>query len=619
MSHRHRSTHGVATLIDEASAHHERVLLGQAYSPLFPDDLPFAALADVPADVARRDVAQLTAIGQGIEDYRAGLTGTAGALAPYIGATEEDIRELALHYAKYNLPGCQKLAWAERLLGSPVPGESVMTKMARVYDARFWRRAIRVILMREREHFFLRLQLVGSRAEAYISDAQLHSRTAQLRRQEKWMKDTVLIPRYLTPDALETGAMTLKSVAVSPVQRFAKLYTFVKAMDVLAHENGLAAGMLTITLEPEWHPNPSHGTSSWNGTTPRDAHRLMGKRWQSVLRDLDRAGVGVSGLRVAEPHKDGCPHWHLWLLYLPAAESQILATVMKYFPNKLKVRAPNRKGEDSTGADRVYETVADLLAGAGRPPRYAKEGAQVELSCIDRRISSGASYAMKYLLKTVDAGDDLNKQAGLLPQTEDETEKKAKREEHKAAARRVDAYRSLWGINAGQLFGVAKCLTAWDELRRLEETPSHPLLAKLWALARGTDKPGRIPAGAEQRGDAKGFIEALGGLAACGKPAKDAVRFSIGRLVEQATNGYGETIARTKGVTLVERRRVKQSVGQRIHKKTGEVTTKTAWRSVKTVLASVKTRLQEWMLVAKKHEKTALQQAARRLQAEAYS
>src|SRR5690606_35474994 len=128
-----------------------------------------------------------------------------------------------------------------------------------------------------------------------------------------------------------------------------------------------------------------------------------------------------------------------------------------------------------------------------------------------------------------------NKQVGLLPDTEDDAQKKAKRDEHKASARRVDAYRSLWGINAGQLFGVAKCLTVWDELRRLVDAPTHPLLAKLWALARGTDKPGRIPAGAELRGDAKAFIEALGGLAACGKPRKDAVRLSIGRLVEPPT------------------------------------------------------------------------------------
>jgi len=59
-----------------------------------------------------------------------------------------------------------------------------------------------------------------------------------------------------------------------------------------------------------------------------------------------------------------------------------------------------------------------------------------------------------------------------------------KRAKHAASAKRVDAYRSLWGMNAGQLFGVAKCLTAWDELRRLATAPEHPQLKALWVLAR---------------------------------------------------------------------------------------------------------------------------------------
>ena len=76
--------------------------------------------------------------------------------------------------------------------------------MARVSDARFWRRAVRVLLLREREHLFLRLRLVGKSAGAYVSDVQLSSRLAQLKRQAEWMKRTVLVPRYLAPgDATE--------------------------------------------------------------------------------------------------------------------------------------------------------------------------------------------------------------------------------------------------------------------------------------------------------------------------------------------------------------------------------------------------------------------------------
>ena len=618
---RSRSTVGVDALIEQATARHEATLLVATLSPLFPEDCPWSSIASVPEKPAHRLRHQLSVVTAAVVDYRTSLTASAGQLAAWLDATDEDVRELALEFAQRRLPATDKVVWAERVLRASVPGESEATRTARVNDARFWRRAIRVLLLREREHFFLRLRLVGESAEAYVSDVQLSARLAQLKRQAQWMKETVLVPRYLAPDDVKDGLLTLDKVASSPRTRFAKLYAFVKAMDAISIEQGLASCMLTFTLEPEWHPNPSHGGNSWNGASPREAHQSLAARWQSILRDLDRLGVGVSGLRVVEPHKDACPHWHLWLLYSPRAEQAILQTVMRYFPLKLKVRSPRAKGSTSAAGDRIFDTLDDLKAKVSRVPRHAKEGAQVELARIDRTISSGASYAMKYLLKTVDGGDQLNAQTGLFaegpaaspPQS---AKQKKRRAEHLAAAQRVDSYRALWGINAGQLFGVAKCLTAWDELRKLGETPSHPLLKSLWTLARGSDKEGRIGAGEAVRGDAKGFIEALGGLAACGKSAKGAARTCIGRLTETALNGYGEVIDRTKGVTLVERTRARVVIGERISKATGEITPKMAFRSCRTVLASIRTRTGHWSLAPKQNEKMAVYLAEQRFLAQ---
>lgn len=602
-----RSTHGVDVLIDHACANLERTRLAEILSPLFPDDSPWSALADIPAPITLRHSSRLSVVARELARYRAGLTCTAGRLARYLDASEEDIRDLALHYAKFQLPGTQKLRWAARLLGTTIPGQSVVSRLARVNDARFWRRTIRSRLLREREHFYLRLGLIGKRTEIYVSDQQLVTRRAQLRRQERWMRETVLLPRFPIPDDDKREPLTLADVAAGPSERFAKLYTFVNAMDAIAQSEHLSTGMLTLTLEPVWHPNPSVGQCSWNGASPREAHQCMGRRWQSVLRDLDRIGIGLSGLRVVEPHADACPHWHIWMLYRPEAETTILSTVMRYFPNRLKVRAGGSRARSSMATDLMFDTRDALLRGLGRPPAYSREGAQVELSRIDRDISSGASYAMKYLLKTVDAGGELSQKVGLFSESGDE-QQQLKRKRHQETARRVDAFRALWGINAGQLFGVAKCLTAWDELRRLQKAPESPELRKLWGLARGTDQEGRIPAGANQRGDAQGFIRALGGLAACGKPAQNAVSHSIGRMTEAGVNVYGEPIVRTRGVTLIERKPQKVE-RERVNKITGEITARLIWRTVKTIVAEVRTRLVEWMLVPKD---VAKRQTARR-------
>lgn len=607
-----RSVDDIAALIEQTVFAQETRFLADVFSPLLPEHCPWQHLSEFDRATAKREAPRIKTVTVRLAEFRHELTATAGVLAPWLDASDEDVRDVALHYAQYQLPGTQKIGWATKRLGRPIPGECSATQFARINDARFWRRAIRVRLLREREHFYLRLKLIGRGQEVYVSDRQLQTRTRQLRQQAQWMKDTVLVPRFLLPGEASKGLFTLDKVASTPKTRFAKLYAFTRAMDEIAQADGLEAGMLTLTLEPEWHPNPIHGAGSWNGSSPRDAHRSMTQRWQSILRDLDRAGIGLSGLRVVEPHQDSCPHWHIWLLYKPAAESFILATVMRYFPNKLKVRAPSRKGDKSHADDRMYETRVDLLAGKARPLTKPQEGAQLELSRIDRSISSGASYAMKYLLKTVDAGEQLNNQAGLFAETVTVKEDAARKEKHEATAKRVDAYRALWGINAAQLFGVAKCLSAWDELRRLTKPPLESRLQKLWALARGTDQPGRIAKNTGIQGKPKAFIEALGGLAACGKPPKNEVRHSIGRLTEAKTNGYGEEIQRAKGVTLVERRRQKVLKGQ-VDRDTGEIYARSGWRSVKTVVASVVTRVGDWTLAQQRNEASAIKLAEARM------
>lgn len=212
---------------------------------------------------------ELKAVTAAVADYRASLTASAGELAPWLDASEEDVRALAMSFAKLDLSGIpdlsepgvretllalpsvtefpgmedllsrpvlphsamgKKLLWAETLLRTSILGHSVDTQCARVSDARFWRRAIRVILMREREHFFLRLRLVGKSAEAYASNVQLLSRLGQLKRQEQWMQTTLLLPRNLEPGKKLKKTPTLADVASSPRTRFAKLYTFVNAM-----------------------------------------------------------------------------------------------------------------------------------------------------------------------------------------------------------------------------------------------------------------------------------------------------------------------------------------------------------------------------------------------------
>ena len=654
------SRSGVTALVDKAIALYEAGQLGHVFNPLFPDDYPIKSVAQALEHLPQRFKGRLDSISEAVDNYRQTLQSKSASVLSWLDASEEDIREVALHFAKLRFadkPAQYKVAWAERLLKQTIAGDNAASQFSRVSDARFWRRAIRVQLMREREHFFLHLRLIHKGGENYVSDLQLLVRFDQLRRQTKWLHETVLVPQFLDPSDCQKNLMTLADVASTAQSRFAKLYTFVKAMDAISIEQKLATALLTLTLEPEWHPNPGNGKNSWNGASPREAHNSIGKRWQSVLRDLDALGVGVSGLRVVEPHKDGCPHWHLWMLYQPAAQDVLLQTVMKYFPLKLKVRnvaakaqaqqasqAPKRNLQQELNFkahaqkkadlaptpaylnDIIYDSLESLVDNKGRAP-VGNEGAQVDFVHIDRSISSGASYAMKYLLKTVDASAPVSakKKAAkknappanpVKVETEEETEEESKKRlEHKAVARRVDAYRSLWGINASQLFGVAKCLSAWDELRRLNTRPKRYQMKQLWRLARGSNKQGRIEADAGIRGNAKGFIEALGGLAASRLfQAKKEPRPSIqlGRYTQAGWNNYGDEIEKPKGLALIKRCRIKVFV---INPETGELAAKAVTRTVKILVYKEITRTLKWSTAPLKFEAQEMEKAEKRFEA----
>ncbi len=63
----------------------------------------------------------------------------------------------------------------------------------------------------------------------------------------------------------------------------------------------------------------------------------------------------------------------------------------------------------------------------------------------------------------------------------------------------------------------------------------------------------------------------------------------------------------------MERTREKVAIGTRTHKKTGEIKPVLAWRAVKTVLASITTRLGEWTMAPRKNLAHAVQLAQARL------
>jgi len=546
-------------------------------------------MEEIPPEIRRRDNGELQEISERISQSLSSIVASDGRIADYIELNQFGLKQLAISLAELQYASAiEKVNAAKKLLGSEIPGETLASQFSRCCSAAFWRRALSTRVARAKEQLFLRLGMLGTELEKYASDLSIDARELQLRNQQKWMKGTYIVPAKSedVPAAVsDQKKIPLIDVVQGPEARFAKLYSFVKAMEHLAEESKLNSAMLTITLEPEWHPNPSHGIKKWNGKSPREAHQSFCKRWQGIIRDLHRRNIRLSGLRVVEPHGDACPHYHIWLLYRPEHERQIMLAIMQYFPQRLKVATAGRSSAGEVKHEQLIYMTREALVLRSPKLCSAKARAQVVFSKINPEVSKGASYATKYLMMTLPANfKEGERQYG----EKDEANNSSKG----SALTRVDSYRSVWGMSRGQLFGVAKCLTVWDQLRKMVCAPKHWRLRDLWTKARGGVEEGRIEKAAGKRGDVIVFLKALGGLDAARNGKQNAKRLAFARLVEQGINRHGDRIEKTVGILLVEKQRVRIECNS--FKKDP---LRSVWKTVTSIVASVRTKLKNWEFV----------------------
>lgn len=287
----------------------------------------------------------------------------------------------------------------------------------------FWRRVLRKVFAKTVEACSIGLGLVNKARDCYVSALSVARRRQQGARNAAIMEATELENEY--GQRMKLADLAAKSTANKTVRR-AELMTRISGFDVIAKDCGHEATFITVTCPSRMHkwtdaargvvPNPK-----FDGTRPDEAQAYLSGQWAKCRAALHRKGVAVYGFRVAEPHHDGCPHWHLLLFHAPGALETIGPAFQRYF---LENDSPTERG--------------------------AAEH-RVKFERIDRTKGSAAAYIAKYIAKNVDGyavGTDLYG----APAVE--------------SSQRVDAWAATWRIRQFQQLGGAP-VTVWRELRRI--------------------------------------------------------------------------------------------------------------------------------------------------------
>lgn len=522
------------------------------------------------------------------EEWKKEVLAEANGLSRFLGWNGDEVsalgKKLAARFldrmqtlAKLNLHGRitdvleEARSWVfDDHLMPPIPGLSIDERMLRATCPKFWRRFLRRHIWQARERLYIKLGLIGGNAASYASPDAIQTRRHQLRATDEWLDSTVIINE-------EGKKLVLRKAIGDPKERrLAKILAFVNGLEGIARDENLEVMMITVTLEPEWHPNPtsqSHG-HQWNGKYPDEANRELTRRFASIRKRLDGCSrtnkIRLTGFRVSEPHRDGCPHWHIVVLVQPADRIRMLAEFMNAFPHKLKIR-----GSSGPDSDQYFDTRDNLIAGVGRPGRPKPgcfEVAQVDVLPFSKtpRAANLAGYMLKYLLKVIDTNAS---------------------DEASTAQRAVDAHRMVWRIRGHQFFGIKNAFSRWDELRKAKEPPSDPFLFDLWAAARGSGDPER-PEGAQ--GDAKAFLMRLGAVA-CLPHTKQTKSVQLVSIDAERWSTYGLRAMRVIGVEVSERILVKKNK-EHIDKRTGEITDVEINMLVKKTFGYHQTREHVWMV-----------------------
>lgn len=323
--------------------------------------------------------------------------------------------EIALS-AGFKIPHWEKIENDKR-----IRSEHIDSTLIRLTCEKWWFKQMRTTQRRMVEHVAIACGEVRANAASYISNQSFQEWQLQQRKNHDYLRAMIIENIDNPEEQVELFDMFLKSSS-NPALRRNEMMVRLRGLEEWAEENNNEALFLTLTAPSSFHAG--NGNKKWSGVNPRDTQNYLNKVWQQFRALLSKRDIKFYGMRVAEPHKDGTPHWHA-LAYVPAEHKE---EVIRLFKQKALELDGNEKGA-------------------------AEHRCKVE-EC-DKTKGSATAYIAKYIAKNIDG-------FALAGEVSDEDPTLSLHDN----ALRVRAWASRWGIRQFQFYGGAS-ISVWRELRRL--------------------------------------------------------------------------------------------------------------------------------------------------------
>lgn len=433
---------------------------------------------------------------------------------------------------KASLTVCDR--WA---VGHP-RGDTLEAIYKRTCCPLWWRRALRRAHSRQVEAVAIQLNIVHKKGDKYVSKESLERRQQMAQRAQGMLENVIAT----NEDGDSWSLAELAALSVSnPSIRRGELMVRVRGLEELAAENKHVAEFVTLTCPSRMHAVQAASgerNPKYDGTMPRDAQSYLRDVWARCRSAFVRAGLQIYGLRVAEPHHDGCPHWHL-LVFMPEFCGD----------DKSRRSAPR------------YRAIMRKYGLQDSPSESGAREHRVKMVSIDASKGTAAGYVAKYISKAV---GDVDVDAALA---EYGINADAKVRAKTGKMSPVAAWAKTHGIRQFQFFGTPP-VGLWRAFRRLDAgddavlnvgvgfdalracLASHKIVSEAWkASSLRADFPEmeNLPQHTKPADYAE-FVRVCGGIVSW----REHIKFAVVSSAPEGENRYGEAMtARVVGIVAL--------------------------------------------------------------------
>lgn len=371
--------------------------------------------------------------------------------------------------------------------------EEVTPAIMRMQMEKWWKGRLRRIAASWREHLQIALANVSKKHTPYASSMTVIEWREQKRRTREFLKGLDL-ENEETGERISLIDKFDGSVA-NPSIRRGELMNRISGFEKICNDMGYVGEFYTVTAPSRYHATikTGHRNRKWNGASPADTQRYLCNVWQKVRAKLHREDIRIFGIRVAEPHHDATPHWHMLMFMLPENVERVGQILRDYA---------------------YQEDSSELTTDKARKARFHAEA-------IDPDKGSATGYVAKYISKNIDG-------YSLDGELDDESGK-----ELKEIAPAVSAWAARWHIRQFQFIGGAP-VTVFRELRKMADSETaHGLSVEFGTVHDAADG-----------GKWAEYVNAQGGPFV----KRDDLVARNWYQTSQDTNEYGEEITRIQGV-----------------------------------------------------------------------